>query len=60
MRLTGRSSQRLLLVPLGLLLLIIALWGLYRSYPDFTTLRQEPASIQLPLPSASVAPSTAP
>lgn len=56
MRRTGRLSSRRLLVPLGMLLLIIALWGLYRNYPDFATLRQEPARIQLPAPAASAAP----
>lgn len=60
MRRTGPSSLRPLLVPLGLLLLIIAIWGLYQSYPDFTTLRQEPATIRLPLPTASAAPGTTP
>lgn len=59
MRRTGRSSQRLLM-PLGLLLLLIALWGLYRNYPDFATLRQEPATIRLPLPAASALPTTTP
>lgn len=56
MRRTGRSSRRLL-VPLGLLLLI-AIWGVYRSYPDFATLRQEPATVRLPLPAASAPPTT--
>ena len=60
MRRTRRSSLRLLLAALGLLLLMIAIWGLYRSYPDFTTLRQEPATIRLPLPAASAAPSATP
>lgn len=60
MRRTGRSLPRLLLVPLGLLLLIIALWGIYRSYPDFATLREEPATIRLPVPAASAAPTTTP
>lgn len=59
MRRTGRSSRRLL-VPLGLLLLLIAVWGLYRSYPDFATLRQEPATIRLPLPTASAQPTATP
>lgn len=58
MRRTGRSSR--LLVPLGLLLLLIAIWGLYRSYPDFATLRQEPASVRLPLPAASAPPTATP
>ncbi|HEY0605092.1 MAG TPA: hypothetical protein VGD58_19390 [Herpetosiphonaceae bacterium] len=56
MRWTPRRSPRPLLFVLALLLLAYAAWGLYRNYPDFSTLRSEPATLQLPAPSAGATP----
>jgi|GEM_PF-4330852 len=53
MRLLPRRSARPLLIILGLLLLLYAIWGLYRSYPDFETLQAEPANLRLPLPATA-------
>ncbi|HEY0738794.1 MAG TPA: hypothetical protein VGD69_27995 [Herpetosiphonaceae bacterium] len=56
LRWTPRRSLRPLLFLLALLLLAYAAWGLYRNYPDFSTLRSEPATLQLPPPSADATP----
>jgi hypothetical protein len=56
MRLMPHRSLRLLLFVLSLLLLLYAVWGLYRNYPDFATLRTEPATLRLPPPAATVTP----
>ena len=56
MRLMPHRSLRPLLFALALLLLLYAVWGLYRNYPDFATLRAEPATVRLPLPAATVTP----
>jgi hypothetical protein len=50
MRLMPRQRSRSLLMILGLLLVLYAVWGLYRSYPDFNTLRAEPATVRIPPP----------
>lgn len=55
MRLLPRQRRPLLII-LGLLLLLYALWGLVTSYPDFNTLHAEPASVSIPAPEASVTP----
>jgi hypothetical protein len=56
MRLMPRRSPRPLLFLLALLLLAYAAWGLYRNYPDFTTLRSEPATLRLPAPATTDTP----
>ena len=60
MRRAGRSPLRWLLMLIGLMLLLMAVWGLYRNFPDFATLRAEPARLELPAPTASGTPSVTP
>ena len=56
MRFMPRRSWRPILLLLGLLFLSYAAWGMYRAYPDFTTLRAEPATIKLPAPATTATP----
>jgi hypothetical protein len=55
MRLLPHGRRPLLMI-LGVLLLLYALWGLFTGYPDFATLRSEPANVSIPPPGASAAP----
>lgn len=55
-RLTPGQRWRPVLFLIALLLLGYAVWGMARSYPDFDTLRSEPARIRIPAPDASATP----